>query len=147
MHPRSAAGEEVVRLVIHHSITMVIAPVPPAAIASPGRRVINLQADGSAMYTVQALWTQVREQLDITTIIFANRKYAILQIEFARVGAHNPGPKAMSMLDLTRPDLDWVSLAKGMGMNAWQADSAESFNQALERSLATPGPSLIEALV
>ena len=118
-----------------------------AAIACPDRRVINLQADGSAMYTVQALWTQVRENLDITTIILANRKYAILQIEFARVGAHNPGPKAMSMLDLTRPDLDWVSLAKGMGMNAWQADSAESFNQALERSLATPGPSLIEALV
>ena len=118
-----------------------------AAIACPDRRVINLQADGSAMYTVQALWTQVRENLDITTIILANRKYAILQIEFARVGAHNPGPKAMSMLDLTRPDLDWVSLAKGMGMSAWQADSAESFNQALERSLATPGPSLIEALV
>ena len=118
-----------------------------AAIACPDRRVINLQADGSAMYTVQALWTQVRENLDITTIILANRKYAILQIEFARVGAHNPGPKAMSMLDLTRPDLDWVALAKGMGMNAWQADSAESFNQALEHSLATPGPSLIEALV
>ena len=118
-----------------------------AAIACPDRRVINLQADGSAMYTVQALWTQVRESLDITTIILANRKYAILQIEFARVGAHNPGPKAMSMLDLTRPDLDWVSLAKGMGMNAWQADSAESFNAALQRSLNTPGPSLIEALV
>jgi acetolactate synthase-1/2/3 large subunit len=118
-----------------------------AAIACPDRRVINLQADGSAMYTVQALWTQVRENLDITTIILANRKYAILQIEFARVGAHNPGPKAMSMLDLTRPDLDWVSLAKGMGMDAWQTDSAESFNQALEHSLATSGPSLIEALV
>ena len=118
-----------------------------AAVACPDRRVINLQADGSAMYTVQALWTQVRENLNITTIILANRKYAILQIEFARVGAHNPGPKAMSMLDLTRPDLDWVSLAKGMGMNAWQASSAEEFNAALEASLNTPGPSLIEALV
>ncbi|HAL40971.1 MAG TPA: acetolactate synthase large subunit, partial [Gammaproteobacteria bacterium] len=118
-----------------------------AAIASPGRRVINLQADGSAMYTVQALWTQVREQLDITTIIFANRKYAILQIEFARVGAHNPGPKAMSMLDLGNPELSWVDLAKGMGMPAWRATTLEEFNSALARSLSESGPSLIEAIV
>ena len=118
-----------------------------AAIACPDRRVINLQADGSAMYTIQSLWTQAREGLDITTIIFSNRKYAILQVEFARVGAHNPGPKAMSMLDLTNPDLGWLDLAKGLGVNAWRATTADEFNSALAASLATPGPSLIEAVI
>lgn len=118
-----------------------------AAVACPDRRVICLQADGGGMYTVQSLWTQVREGLDITTIIFANRKYAILQIEFGRVGAHNPGPKAMSMLDLTNPELNWVSLAQGMGMTAWRATTASEFNRALATSLATPGPSLIEAYI
>ena len=86
-----------------------------AAVACPDRQVINLQADGSGMYTLQALWTQARENLNVTTIIFANRKYAILQIEFGRVGAHNPGPKAMSMLDLSNPDLNWVSLGRRDG--------------------------------
>ena len=85
------------------SIGMGIPASTGAAIACPGQRVVNLQADGSGMYTVQALWTQARENLDITTVIFANRKYAILQVEFMRVGAHNPGPKAMDMLELTRP--------------------------------------------
>jgi acetolactate synthase I/II/III large subunit len=118
-----------------------------AAVACPDRRVVNLQADGSAMYTVQSLWTQAREKLDITTIIFANRKYAILQIEFGRVGAHNPGPKAMSMLDLTNPSLDWLSIAKGMGVPAWRATTAEEFTKALDASLGTQGPSLIEALI
>lgn len=118
-----------------------------AAIACPDRQVINIQADGSAMYTLQALWTQARENLNITTIIFANRKYAILQIEFGRVGAHNPGPKAMSMLDLTNPDLDWVALAQGMGIPAWKAETLEEFNAALRSSLDNHGPSLIEAIV
>ncbi len=118
-----------------------------AAIACPDRRVINLQADGSAMYTVQALWTQARESLDITTIIFSNRKYAILQVEFARVGAHNPGPKAMSMLDLTNPSIGWVDLAKGLGVDAWKAATADEFNVALANSFSTPGPSLIEAII
>jgi len=118
-----------------------------AAVASPGRRVVSLQADGSGMYTVQALWTQVREQLDITTIIFANRKYAILQIEFGRVGAHDPGPTAMSMLDLTNPELNWCSLADGMGMQSWRATTAEQFNEALAASFAQKGPSLIEAVI
>jgi acetolactate synthase-1/2/3 large subunit len=99
------------------------------------------------MYTVQALWTQVRENLNVTTIIFANRKYAILQVEFGRVGAHNPGPKAMSMLDLTKPELNWVSIAEGLGMPAWRATSLEQFNQALKVSLETQGPSLIEAML
>jgi acetolactate synthase-1/2/3 large subunit len=118
-----------------------------AAVACPDRRVINLQADGSAMYTLQALWTQARENLNVTTIIFANRKYAILQIEFGRVGAHNPGPKAMSMLDLSNPDLNWVSLAEGMGVAAWRANTLEEFNSALSASLKNHGPSLIEAVV
>ena len=118
-----------------------------AAVACPDRRVVNLQADGSAMYTVQALWTQARENLDVTTVIFSNRKYAILQIEFDRVGAHAPGPKAMSMLDLSNPDLDWVSLAKGMGVPGWKATTAEEFNKALATSLSQPGPSLIEAVI
>ena len=118
-----------------------------AAVACPDRRVVCLQADGGGMYTVQALWTQAREKLDITTIIFANGKYGILQIEFGRVGAHNPGPKAMSMLDLTNPSLDWVSLAKGMGVPAWRVTTAEEFNRALAASLSQPGPSLIEAVI
>ena len=118
-----------------------------AAVASPDRRVICLQADGGGMYTVQALWTQARERLDVTTIIFANQKYSILQIEFGRVGAHNPGPKAMSMLDLGNPELNWVSLAGGMGVPAWRVKTAEEFNKALAESLRTPGPTLIEAMI
>ena len=118
-----------------------------AAVASPDRRVICLQADGGGMYTVQALWTQARERLDVTTIIFANQKYSILQIEFGRVGAHNPGPKAMSMLDLGNPELNWVSLAEGMGVPAWRVKTAEEFNKALAESLRTSGPTLIEAMI
>lgn len=118
-----------------------------AAVACPGRRVINLEADGSAMYTVQSLWTQAREGLDVTTIIFANRKYAILQIELLRVGAENPGPRAMDLLDLSRPDLDWVGLAKGMGVPGSRPTTAEEFNDAFARSLAEPGPHLIEVVI
>jgi acetolactate synthase-1/2/3 large subunit len=118
-----------------------------AAVACPDRRVIGLQADGSAMYTPQALWTMARESLDVTVIIFANRKYAILQVEFMRVGAHNPGPKAMSMLDLSNPDLSWVDLARGMGVPGRQVTDTGSFNDALAESLATPGPYVIEAVI
>ena len=118
-----------------------------AAIACPDRRVVGLQADGAGMYTVQALWTQAREQLDVTTIVLSNRKYAILQIEFDRVGAHAPGPKAQSMLELNNPDLDWVSLAQGMGVPASRATTAEEFHRALAASLQEPGPSLIEAVL
>ena len=118
-----------------------------AAVASPDRRVICLQGDGGGMYTLQALWTQARENLDVTTIIFANQKYSILQIEFARVGAHNPGPKAMSMLDLGNPELNWVSLSEGMGVPAWRVHTAEQFNKALAESLRSSGPSLIEAIL
>jgi acetolactate synthase-1/2/3 large subunit len=129
------------------AIGMGIPAATGAAVACPDRRVIGLQADGSAMYTVQGLWTQAREQLDVTTILFSNRKYAILQVEFMRVGAHNPGPKAMSMLDLSRPDLDWVAIAAGMGVPGRRVTTAAEFSDALARSLATPGPFLIEAPV
>ncbi len=118
-----------------------------AAVACPDRRVVSLQADGSGMYTVQALWTQARENLDITTVVFANGKYAILQVEFMRVGAHNPGRKAMDMMELNRPDLDWVALAQGMGVPAMRATTAEQFAAAFGKSMATPGPYLIEAVV
>ena len=129
------------------SIGYALPTATGAAIACPDRRVICLQGDGGGMYTVQALWTQAREKLDITTIIFSNRKYSILQIEFGRVGAHNPGPKAMSMLDLTNPQLNWVKLAEGMGVQAWRAATAAEFNWALAASLLHKGPSLIEAVI
>jgi acetolactate synthase-1/2/3 large subunit len=117
-----------------------------AAIGAPGRRVINLQADGSAMYTVQALWTQAREKLDVTTVIFSNRKYAILLGELANVGA-NPGRTALNMLDLGNPDLNWPQLAGAMGVEAAATDSAEGFTDLLAQSLKRPGPFLIELLV
>lgn len=118
-----------------------------AAIACPDRRVFAMQADGAGMYTLQSLWTHAREGLDVTTVLFNNGKYAILQYEFDRVGAHDPGPKAMSMLDLTNPALDWVSLAAGMGVPARRATTTVEFNEALAESVATPGPMLIEAMV
>lgn len=116
-----------------------------AAIACPDRKVINLQADGSAMYTLQALWTQARESLDVTTIIYANRRYRILEIEHERVGAGKPGPKAHDLFSLSRPDLDWVKLAEGMGVPARRVHSAEAFHRQLAAYLREPGPNLIEA--
>lgn len=118
-----------------------------AAIAAPGRKVIGLQADGSAMYTLPALWTQARERLDIVTIIFSNRRYAILHGEYAGVGAGAPGANARRLFDLTDPALDWVQLARGMGVGAERADSAERFNAVLASALAQRGPFLIEAVI
>jgi acetolactate synthase-1/2/3 large subunit len=117
-----------------------------AAVASPGRKVLNLQADGSAMYTFQALWTQVREGLDVITVILNNQSYAILNLELSRVGAH-PGPKALEMLDLTNPLLDFVALAQGLGVAATRATTAEEFSEQLEAAFSTPGPHLIEAIL
>jgi acetolactate synthase-1/2/3 large subunit len=117
-----------------------------AAIACPDRRVLNLQADGSALYTIQALWTQAREGLDVTTIVYNNRSYAVLNMELSRVGAE-AGPKARDLLDLSRPDLDFVALSTGMGVPATRATTADELVDQLRRSLATPGPSLIEAMV
>jgi acetolactate synthase-1/2/3 large subunit len=118
-----------------------------AAVACPDRKVLCMQADGSAMYTVQALWTMAREKLDVVTVIFSNRKYAILQVEFMRVGAHNPGPKAMSMLDLSNPDIDWVAMAAAMGVEAERVDDASAFHDAFARAVAAKGTRLIEAVI
>ena len=93
-----------------------------AAVACPDRPVIALQADGSAMYTIQALWTQAREGLDVTTVLLDNASYAILNFELKRVGAEADGPKARSLLDLSNPDLDFVKLAQGMGVEATRAE-------------------------
>ncbi len=116
-----------------------------AAVAAPGRKVICLEADGSAMYTSQSLWTQAREGLDVTTIILNNGSYAVLNMELARVGAGDPGPKALSMLDI--PGLDFVSLAASMGVPASRATTAEEFTEQLAAALAVDGPSLVEAVV
>jgi len=118
-----------------------------AAVACPDRKVLCLEADGSAMYTLQSLWTQAREGLDVTTVIFNNRSYAILAIELARVGAAASGRRALDMFDLGRPPLDFVSLAIGMGVSASRATTAEEFTVQLERALADPGPVLIEAVI
>jgi len=116
-----------------------------AAVGAPERRVLCLEADGSAMYTLQALWTQAREGLSVTTVLLANRSYAILNMELQRVGANAGGPKARRMLDLTEPDLDFVSLARGLGVAATRVETAEALTRALEASYAEPGPTLIEA--
>ena len=118
-----------------------------AAIACPGRTVLALEADGSAMYTLSALWTHAREGLDITTVIFNNGSYAILGMELGRVGAEASGDAARSLLDLSRPGLDFVSLATGMGVPAGRARTAGEFAAQLRRALGEPGPHLIEAVV
>jgi acetolactate synthase-1/2/3 large subunit len=99
------------------------------------------------MYTLQSLWTQARERLDVTTIIFANRSYAILNVELARVGAGNPGPKTLSMLDLHDPTLDWVKLANGLGVEAGRAESNEQFAALFEDAMRQRGPRLIEVVL
>jgi acetolactate synthase I/II/III large subunit len=118
-----------------------------AAVACPDRRVVSLQADGSALYTLQALWTQAREGLDVVTIIYNNRSYAVLNMELDRVGAEAPGPRAKDLLDLTRPDMDFVALAQGLGVPATRATTADELGDQLARALHEPGPSLIEAMV
>ncbi|MFN8052049.1 MAG: acetolactate synthase large subunit [Acidimicrobiales bacterium] len=118
-----------------------------AAVACPDRQVLCLEADGSAMYTMQALWTQVREQLDVVTVIFANHSYAVLNMELNRVGASDVGPKALRMLDLTGPTLDFVALAQGVGVPATRASTSEEFCEQLSAALAAGGPRLIEAVV
>jgi acetolactate synthase-1/2/3 large subunit len=117
-----------------------------AAVACPDRPVLCLSGDGSAMYTVQALWTQARENLNVTTVIFNNRSYAVLHGELRNVGAV-PGPTAHDIFDLDRPDLDWVAMAGGMGVEAVRVDTAEQFNTALAAGLHSSGPMLIEAMV
>ena len=99
------------------------------------------------MYTIQSLWTMARENLDVCIVIFANRKYQILQVELARVGAQTMNRKTLDMLDLSNPDLDFVKLAEGMGVPAAKATTAEEFNTLLTRFMAERGPRLIEAVL
>ncbi len=117
-----------------------------AAVACPDRPVVALQADGSAMYTIQALWTQAREGLRVTTVVLANRSYAILKHELRAVGA-NPGPRALDMLDLDRPALDFVGLARGMGVPGRRVECARDLSQAIRDAAAEPGPFVIEAVI
>ena len=118
-----------------------------AAVAAPNRPVLALLGDGSAMYTIQALWTIAREGLDVTTVIFNNRSYGILNIELERVGAERIGPEAKAQLDLSEPAIDFVSMAQGMGVPARRVARAEDFSTALKNAFATRGPFLIDAIV
>ena len=122
-----------------------------AAVASPERKVVSLQGDGGAMYTLQALWTMARENLDVTVVLFANRAYSILQIELNRTGARDllaEGDRtARSLFDLTNPSLDWVRLAEGMGVEAVSVDDIASFSAAFASAMRQPGPRLIEVVL
>jgi acetolactate synthase-1/2/3 large subunit len=118
-----------------------------AAIAGNDQPVIALVGDGSVMYTIQSLWTLMNENLDVTVIVLNNRSYAILNIELERVGAKGDGPKAKSQLDLSKTPIDFVAMAKGMGMPAKKATTAEEFNDALAAAIREPGPHLIDAIV
>ena len=118
-----------------------------AAIGAPGRKVVSLQADGSGLYSAQALWTQAREGLDVTTLVFANHSYAILLGEMRKVGVENPGRNAMDMLSLDRPKVDWVHLAKGYGVAGERVGTMEAACDAFGRGLAEPGPYLIEVTI
>jgi acetolactate synthase-1/2/3 large subunit len=118
-----------------------------AALACPDRPVFALEGEGSALYTIQSLWTMAREQLDVTVVIFNNRSYAILNMELERVGARAGGEKARAQLDLGHPELDFVQIAQGFGVPAVRVQTAERFSAELERAVGEPGPHLIEAPV
>jgi acetolactate synthase-1/2/3 large subunit len=118
-----------------------------AAIGAPDRPVVCLHGDGGAMYTLQALWTQARESLNVTNIIFSNRSYAILKVELDRVGALGTGDRAASMFSLDDPAISWPSLAQSLGVTGYKATTVEEFKKALGNSLVEPGPSLIEVMV
>jgi len=118
-----------------------------AAVARPDRKVLALSGDGSAMYTIQSLWTMARENLDVTVVVFANHSYRILNIEMGRTGAGNPGPSASKLLDLSDPKIDWVPMARGLGVDAVRCETAEQFDAAFARAMAEPGPKFIEAAI
>jgi len=118
-----------------------------AAVACPGRKVFSMQADGAGMYTLQALWTQAHEKLDVITVIFANHSYKILEGELERLGIQGISPKAKELFELARPELDWVKLAGGMGVAAASVKTAKQFNRQLEAAICSPGPYLIEVVL
>jgi acetolactate synthase-1/2/3 large subunit len=129
------------------SIGMGPACAVGAAVACPDRPVLSFQGDGGAMYTLQSLWTQAREQLHVVTLICANRSYRVLQVELERAGIPQPGPQARSLTDLSGPAIDWVLLARGMGVPATRVDEAEGLRRELARAVAEPGPHLVEMLL
>lgn len=119
-----------------------------AAVAAPDRPVLCLESDGSAMYTIAGLWTQARENLDVTTVLYDNSAYDILRVELQRVGVGSaPGPKALDLLDLSRPAIDFVKISEGMGVPARRVTTCEEFADALRAAFAEPGPHLIDAVV
>jgi acetolactate synthase I/II/III large subunit len=118
-----------------------------AAVASPGRPVIALQADGSALYTMQSLWTMARESLDVTVVLFNNRAYNILDTELTRAGTAQAGARSAAQLGLGDPDLDFVALATGLGVPGSRVDDGASLAATLQRSIAEPGPHLIEVVI
>lgn len=118
-----------------------------AALATPDRQVIDIQADGSAMYTLQALWSQARERTKVITVICSNRKYFTIELECLRAGYKSLGDRAKSLMDLNHPTLNWVNLSHGMGVPAVSVDSAERFIKAFRAALQEPGPYLIEAVL
>jgi acetolactate synthase-1/2/3 large subunit len=118
-----------------------------AAVARPDAKVVSLNGDGAAMYTVQGLWTLAREKLDVTVVVFANHAYRILNIELGRTGAGNAGPSAARLLNLDDPRIDWVSVAKGLGVSAVRCETAEAFESAFAAAMAEPGPHFIEAAI
>jgi acetolactate synthase I/II/III large subunit len=118
-----------------------------AAIACPERKVVSLNGDGAAMFTLQGLWTIARENLDVVTVIFANRAYRVLEAEMFRTGGGQAGPSAARLLSLSAPDLDWCALASGMGMSATRCDTAESFEEIFAEAMSQKGPQLIEAII
>ena len=118
-----------------------------AAIACPDRKVLTLEGDGSGLYTVQALWSQVREGVDVVNLVFANDAYRILQVELQRAGVEEFGPQSLNLTEFGAPRVEWLDLARGFGMPATQVRTGEELTTALERGFAEPGPCLIEALV
>lgn len=118
-----------------------------AAVACPDRPVLCLTADGSAMYTAQALWTMAREKLRVTTVVFANRAYGVLKREFSNLGIGDPGPQSSELFDLGHPDLDWVSIARGLGVRGSRVASLDAFAKALRDGFESDGPTLIEVPV
>ena len=118
-----------------------------AAVAAPDRKVVSLNGDGAAMYTVQSLWTMAREKLDVTVVVFANHTYRILNVEMTRTGAGQAGPQAGRLLDLGDPRIDWVSVSRGLGVPAVRCETAEAFDAAFAAAMAQKGPTFIEAAI
>ena len=147
-YPASAAGEPHDWLSLTGgSIGYGLPTSIGCAVACPDRKVVCIHGDGGAMYTIQSLWTMAREELDICVVILANRKYQILQVELARVGAQSMNKKTLDMLDIGNPDLDFVKISEGLGVRAARAETAEEFNRLFEAAMKERGPRLIEAVI